>query len=325
MERQRTIVAVGLGEVLYDHDTQTGALTFGGAPANFADHFLKCAALLGGPGSAEVFVASAVGVDATGVPDERGRGVLAELAARGLGDALGRVAGFETGIVDKRKDAQGVNSYEIRPGAWDAIAWTEQLAALARRCDVVSFGSLAQRSAVSHATVCRFLDEMIATGRPTLRVFDVNIRQEYFSREVLASSIDRCNIIKISDEEAPLVAECLTGYRLSGCPELLCRALLDRHPGLRMVILTEGAEGNRIFLRDRISVYLIPREGRVRPVDTVGAGDSFTAAFCAQIAAGRDIWTAQRFASQVAAFVCSRESATPAYPADAAEAFGAAG
>lgn len=304
------IVAVGLGEVLYDHDVVTDEYTFGGAPANFADHFLKCSRLISGPDAAEVHVVSAVG------DDERGRAVSAELEARGLCDGLCRVGELPTGVVDKRRDAAGVNAYEILPGAWDAMTWSDALARLAARTDVVCFGSLAQRSAASHATVVRFLDGVIRRERPTLRVFDVNLRQDFFSREVLEESMARCNILKISDEEAPRVAGCLTG-----CPDAdaggLCRELLDRRKNLEMVILTEGAEGSRVFTRNRISAYVIPRGERVRPVDTVGAGDSFTAAFCAMLAAGYDIWPAQAFASKVAAFVCSCAGATPEYPAAA--------
>jgi len=199
------IVAVGLGEVLYDHDVVTDEYTFGGAPANFADHFLKCSRLISGPDAAEVHVVSAVG------DDERGRAVSAELEARGLCDGLCRVGELPTGVVDKRRDAAGVNAYEILPGAWDAMTWSDALARLAARTDVVCFGSLAQRSAASHATVVRFLDGRIRRERPTLRVFDVNLRQDFFSREVLEESMARCNILKISDEEAPRVAGCLTG------------------------------------------------------------------------------------------------------------------
>ena len=168
----------------------------------------------------------------------------------------------------------------------------------------------------SHATVVRFLDGVIRRERPTLRVFDVNLRQDFFSREVLEESMARCNILKISDEEAPRVAGCLTGCPAAD-PGGLCRELLDRRENLEMVILTEGAEGSRVFTRNRISAYVIPRGERVRPVDTVGAGDSFTAAFCAMLAAGYDIWPAQAFASKVAAFVCSCAGATPEYPAAA--------
>ena len=152
------IVAVGLGEVLYDHDVVTDEYTFGGAPANFADHFLKCSRLISGPDAAEVHVVSAVG------DDERGRAVSAELEARGLCDGLCRVGELPTGVVDKRRDAAGVNAYEILPGAWDAMTWSDALARLAARTDVVCFGSLAQRSAASHATVVRFLDERDSPG-----------------------------------------------------------------------------------------------------------------------------------------------------------------
>ena len=196
------------------------------------------------------------------------------------------------------------------------MTWSDALARLAARTDVVCFGSLAQRSAASHATVVRFLDGVIRRERPTLRVFDVNLRQDFFSREVLEESMARCNILKISDEEAPRVAGCLTGCPAAD-PGGLCRELLDRRENLEMVILTEGAEGSRVFTRNRISAYVIPRGERVRPVDTVGAGDSFTAAFCAMLAAGYDIWPAQAFASKVAAFVCSCAGAMPEYPAAA--------
>ncbi len=245
------IVAVGLGEVLYDHDVVTDEYTFGGAPANFADHFLKCSRLISGPDAAEVHVVSAVG------DDERGRAVSAELEARGLCDGLCRVGELPTGVVDKRRDAAGVNVYEILPGAWDAMTWSDALARLAARTDVVCFGSLAQRSAASHATVVRFLDGVIRRERPTLRVFDVNLRQDFFSREVLEESMARCNILKISDEEAPRVAGCLTGCPAAD-PGGLCRELLDRRENLEMVILTEGAEGSRVFTRNRISAYVIP-------------------------------------------------------------------
>ena len=285
------IVAVGLGEVLYDHDVVTDEYTFGGAPANFADHFLKCSRLISGPDAAEVHVVSAVG------DDERGRAVSAELEARGLCDGLCRVGELPTGVVDKRRDAAGVNAYEILPGAWDAMTWSDALARLAARTDVVCFGSLAQRSAASHATVVRFLDGVIRRERPTLRVFDVNLRQDFFSREVLEESMARCNILKISDEEAPRVAGCLTGCPAAD-PGGLCRELLDRRENLEMVILTEGAEN--------------PCQA-----DAAYECDSFTAAFCAMLAAGYDIWPAQAFASKVAAFVCSCAGATPEYPAAA--------
>ena len=321
MQRTCHIVAAGLGEVLFDRDTVSGACTFGGAPANFAYHFLRCASLLAPDARIESHVVSAIGTDRDGRPDAWGARVLEELGRRGLGAVLTRVADLPTGLVDKRRDEAGVNTYEILPGAWDALVWSPETERLAACCDVGCFGSLAQRSAATHGVVCRFLDAMIASGRPTLRVFDVNIRQNYYSREVLTESIRRCNILKISDEEAPSVAACLTGRPLAGDAETLCRDLLATHARLGTVILTEGGAGSRVFTRTQTACYRIPPSERVKPVDTVGAGHSFTGAFFAMMLLGGDTVSAQRFASKVAAFVCGCESATPDYPAGARDMF----
>lgn len=324
-ENTKNIVAVGLGEVLFDRDKKSKSKknkegTFGGAPANFADHFFKCANAILGEGNADAYVVSAIGAivpDPDPVKrklDERGDKVMKELKDRHLKYLMTYRTDLPTGLVDKERDAAGNNTYEIHPAAWDRIVWTPALEELAGRCDVVCFGSLAQREELSRATIRRFLDTMIATGRKTLRVFDVNIRQSFHSTEVLEESIKRCNVLKISDEEAPVVAERLCGYKLFGDPGALCQALLRRHENLELVILTEGSDGSRIFTRDRVSGYVIPKEGRVKPKDTVGAGDSFTAAFCLLYWQGRDIWEAQRTASKVAAYVCTKKSATPPYP-----------
>lgn len=312
------IVAVGLGEVLFDHDLERDDYRFGGAPANFADHFLKCSRLIAGDGAAEVHVVSAVGALPGGAADPWGREVERQLARRGLAGELERVPGRRTGMVDKRRDAAGVNAYDILPAAWDRIGWSDRLRELAQRTDAVCFGSLAQREGRSRRTIVRFLREMIRTGRRTLRVFDANIRGDFYSEKVLRESIRLCNVLKISDEELPAVARSLGMSWAEGAAEPFCMGLLAAWRNLDLVILTEGAKGSRIFLRDRISVCVIPARERRRPVDTVGAGDSFTAAFCAMLVAGKDIWEAQRFASRVAAFVCSKASATPAYPPRAA-------
>lgn len=321
--KKRTVV--GLGELLYDHDLATGKYTFGGAPANFADHFLQCAALLSGRLQAEVWVVSAVGARGTR-PDPWGRKAILRLKKRGLHALLTPVEGAPTGMVDKTSDAAGNNTYHVLPAAWDAIAWSEELEELARRCDVVCFGSLAQRDGRSRRTILRFLRTMKAQRRDTLRVFDVNIRlpQQLTAegrkkaleelRPILEDSIRLCNVLKISDEEASVVSEILTGRPLAGSARDFCRELLAANRSLGTVILTEGSRGSCILTPHRESVYVIPSDARRRVVNTVGAGYSFTAAFCAQLVAGADLWQAQSFASRIAAFVCRRASATPRYP-----------
>lgn len=329
---KRSLVAAGLGEVVYDHDVKTDRYTFGGAPANFADHFLKCAVLLAERLQAEVYVVSAVGMDAKGI-DKMGRKVLRQLKNRGLRAALTRVGDLPTGIVDKFSDAGGNNTYKVLPGAWDAIEWSSELENLALRCDVVCFGSLAQRSLRSRRTIVRFLKTMISSGRDTLRVFDVNIRlPEGLSagerkaamaalEPVLKKSIDLCNVLKISEEEASVVSEILIGKSLAGDERAFCRELLAGNKQLKTVILTEGGKGNCVFTPGHESAYVIPAGKRRKLVNTVGAGDSFTAAFCAELMAGSDLWQAQTFASKVAAFVCRRASATPHYSAAVLENF----
>lgn len=317
MKSEHTYVAVGLGEVLFDHDVTDDTYTFGGAPANFADHFRKCMRIVPERRTCEVHVVSAIGADATGIPDRTGRKVEAELRKRRLAADIQIIADSETGLVDKEKDADGVNRYTILPAAWDRIAWTHELQRLAAVTDLVCFGSLAQRDPVSRATIQQFLATMPAQS---VRVFDVNIRQEFYSREVLLDSIAQCTILKISDEEIGKVQQCLPEFAAKD-HESFCRGLLEHYPAMQLVILTEGGAGSRIFTREQISGYLIPTQKREKPVDTVGAGDSFTAAFCAMLATGSDLWQAQWFASQVAAFVCTQVSATPAYPRDAKQQF----
>lgn len=311
------MVATGLGEVLFDHDVETGDYLFGGAPANFAYHFRQCAAFVCRK-ACKVYVVSAIGVDNEGGIDVWGDKILDELNNRGITGVLSGMQGVPTGLVDKCKDAEGKNRYVIHPAAWDRIAWSEDLQKLAERCDVVCFGSLAQREAVSRATIRQFL---LTMPPQSLRVFDVNIRQRFYSREVFEASLALCNIVKVSDDELGRFIRCLTGVRPKGTAEQICRTLLAQYANLDMVILTEGAEGSRVLTRTRTSAYIIPAEGRIKPVDTVGAGDSFTAAFCAMLVAGEDIWAAQCVASRVAAYVCSHHSATPEYPSDPRSAF----
>lgn len=317
MKPGQKLIAAGLGEVLFDHDIETGAYLFGGAPANFAYHFRQCAAFAC-PDACKVHVVSAIGADSEGDIDAWGGKILDEFYNRGITGVLSGVRGVPTGLVDKCKDAEGKNRYVIHPAAWDRIVWSEELQKLAEGCDVACFGSLAQRDPVSRETIRRFLTEMPSQS---LRIFDVNIRQRFYSREVFEASLALCNIVKVSDEELGRFVRCLTGARPKGTAEQICRTLLAQYAHLDMVLLTEGAEGSRVFTRSRTSAYIIPAEGRVKPVDTVGAGDSFTAAFCAMLMAGEDIWAAQCAASRVAAYVCSHHSATPEYPSDPRSAF----
>lgn len=293
---------VGLGEALFDC-LPTGR-KLGGAPANFAYHVSQ-------------FGLNGCAVSAIG-NDELGREIIDTFTNVGLRYQLPRVA-FPTGTVQVTLSGDGIPQYDICQGvAWDNIPFTEEIAALAPDTMAVCFGSLAQRNGVSRATVQAFLDAMPADA---LRVFDINLRQAWYSKEVIEQSLVRCNVLKINDEELDVVAPMLLGVpveagRLIAEDEAkataVCRQLIDKY-NLRMLILTCGAVGSYVFSADEVSKQATPK---VTVADTVGAGDSFTATFVAQILLGKSMKQAHEIAVKVSAFVCTQEGAMPVLPAE---------
>jgi fructokinase len=276
---------VGIGEILWDMLPSGKAL--GGAPANFAYHAKR----LGMEGLA----VSAIGRDALGEE------IVDTLEAHFLPYHLDRVE-YPTGTVQVTLDAKGVPQYEIKKGvAWDNIPYSKELAAIASECRAVCFGSLAQRSPVSRKTIGWFLD---AVPEDCLKVFDINLRQDYYGKEVLKESLHRCDILKINDEEIRIVARL---FGLEGDDEAACRALIKQY-ALKLVILTRGAEGSEVITAGET---LPQAAGKADVVDTVGAGDAFTAAFVVAYLRGDSLAEAQRLASDTAAYVCSCKGAMP--------------
>ncbi len=281
-------VIAGIGEVLWD--VYPDAAHFGGAPANFAGH----AASLG----AEAWMVSAVGADDLGdraLDSLRARGVECGQVSRDARHATGRV------FVTLNEASQA--SYEFAADtAWDHLAWSEELAALAGRCDAVCFGTLGQRSPVSRDTIRRFVE---AAPRTALRVFDVNLRQRFYDRETIDTSFQIASALKLNDEELPLVAE-FCGIHATTPREMLIE-LMSRYE-LRLAALTRGPRGSLLLTASEEDECPAPP---TTVVDTVGAGDAFTATLVSGFLRGLPLAEINRHANAVASFVCSQNGATP--------------
>ena len=282
---------VGLGEILFDV-FPTGA-KLGGAPANFAYH-------AGQHGLHSVAV-SAIGKDALG--DE----ALRLLDEKHLKYVLPKVD-YPTGTVQVELDAEGVPTYEIKTGvAWDNIPFTDDIKEIAVNTGAVCWGSLAQRSEVSRKMIYNYLDH---TPADCLKIFDINLRQNFYTKEVICESIKRCNVLKINDEELVTIG------RLFGYPGLdienKCWLILGKY-NLDMLVLTCGVNGSYVFTPGEVSFQETPK---VKVVDTVGAGDSFTGTFCASILKGKSVKEAHKLAVEVSAYVCTQSGAMPEVPTE---------
>lgn len=284
-------IIVGMGEALWD--VLPEGKKIGGAPANFAYHVSQF--------GFDSRVVSAVGKDALG------NEILDVFRSKNVECQIERVD-YPTGTVQVTLDNEGVPCYEIKENvAWDNIPFTDALKRLALNTRAVCFGSLAQRSAVSRATINRFLDTM-PDIEGQLKIFDINLRQNFYTKEVLSESFSKCNVLKINDEELVTIS------RMFGYPgidlEDKCWILIAKY-NLKMLILTCGTNGSYVFTPGTVSFQKTPK---VPVVDTVGAGDSFTAAFCASILNGKSVPEAHKLAVEVSAYVCTQSGAMPELP-----------
>ena len=215
---------------------------------------------------------------------------------------------YPTGTVQVTLTVDGIPTYEIKENvAWDNIPYTPELAEIASNCRAVCFGSLAQRNVTSWATIRQFLDN---TPTDCLKVFDINLRQQFYTKDVIEESLKRCNILKINDEELVIIK------RMYGYDDLdmrgICEKILADYQ-LKMLVLTCGTNGSYVFAPGLTSFQETPK---VKVADTVGAGDSFTGSFCASILNGKSLEEAHRKAVAVSAFVCTQYGAMPKYPVD---------
>jgi len=289
-KNERKFVLVGLGEILWDMLPEGKQL--GGAPANFAYH----AQALGGQG----VVVSCVG------NDELGREIFSCLDELELDRQYISVdSSHPTGTVTVELDEDGKPDYIIHENvAWDYIPSNPALLSLAAKTNAVCFGSLCQRSPVSQKTIGSFL---ATTSTDCIRVFDINLRQSYFNREIINTMLELSNVLKLNDEELAVVANLLG---ITGSEIDILSQLTERY-GLHLIALTRGASGSRLYAQGEDSNH---QGFPAQIADTVGAGDSFTAAMTLGLLNSKNLDTINEYANRVASFVCSQSGATPKLP-----------
>lgn len=279
---------VGLGEVLWDLLPKGACL--GGAPANFA----YITTLMGDQG----IVASRVGEDSRGID------ALRRMEELGLDiDHVQTDRECPTGVVNIELDAKGQAKYEfVQPVAWDRLEWNEDWQQLAKQADAVCFGSLAQRSEKSRTTIRKFL---AASSANTLKVFDVNLRQSYYSGDILAESMRLADIVKLNDEELPKI---MALYKLPFKDELSSAKKLQEKFGLKVLCITRGDRGSLLIRARDLSEH---PGFRIRVADTVGSGDAFTAGLVHEYLHGASLDLMNEVANLVGAWVASEIGAMP--------------
>jgi len=279
-------VVAGIGELLWDV-LPTGK-QLGGAPGNFAFHAMQA--------GCEGVVISAIGRDKPG--DEINK----ELQHLAVNLKYIQQNNFPTSTVTVSLDEKGQPDFTIHENvAWDHIQLNDSIIRLSKKLDAVCFGSLAQRNTDSETTIQTILSRL----KPgCLRVFDINLRQQYFSKEIILKSLKQSDILKLNDSELPVIADY---FGIAGDIESQLYQLLQSFK-MKYVIYTMGQKGSIVISPDSTSVMKAPQ---VQVADTVGAGDAFTGIFVAGLLYGYPLSEIHKKATDVAAYVCTQKGATP--------------
>ena len=285
MENKKPVV-VGIGELLWDM-FPTGKRA-GGAPINFVYH----ATQLG----AEGYAISAVGNDALGVE------ILQELEANHIANYIESIS-YPTGTV-KIELNNGIPSYTIIENvAWDHIPLTQKAIDLVKTADAICYGTLSLRNAASRETITTLLSY---AKKDALRFYDINLRQHYYSKELIEELLKFANIFKINNEELSVLKDL---FNIKGSEEEICKYFMNTY-NLKYVILTAGDKYSVIYSQTEKSYLETPK---VTVADTVGAGDSFSGAFVQSILTGKSLKEAHKQAVEISAFVCTKTGAWPQY------------
>ncbi|MGQ1784708.1 MULTISPECIES: carbohydrate kinase family protein [unclassified Saccharicrinis] len=278
---------IGIGEILWDMLPEGKVL--GGAPANFAYHAMQL--------GAEGVAISAIG------NDELGQEIVKIIEEENVVNAL-HISNKPTGTVGVELN-NGIPSYTIYEDvAWDNIKLTDVAKEKLVKADAVCFGSLAQRSKVSRKAIW---EALALVPESCIKVFDINLRQHFYSKEVIEKSLEFADVFKINEEEIEIFR---TMFGMEGTEEELCAQVVDQY-NLRLLTLTKGSEGSLLMAKDEKSFIPTPK---VKVADTIGAGDSFTATMVMGLLYEQPLTALHQKAVDVSAFVCTNNGATPLLP-----------
>ena len=283
---------IGLGEVLWDIFPDGDH--FGGAPANMA---CTAAGLLGPSGS--VRLVSALG------DDQRGRDAITFLKQRHVNVSELQITDAPTGTVTVKLDDSGQPLFNIsKNSAWDNIVWSECWHDLAANVDAIYFGSLAQRGTTSRKTIQGFIG---AASANALKVFDMNLRPPFYEPNTLIQSLKLANVLKVNEEELRVITKIIP---ISGNSIDILKKLQDDYQ-ISCIALTQGTEGAVLINHsETVNVPSVP----TTVVDTVGAGDAFTAALIIGLLKNQSLTEIANFATNVSSYVCSQRGASPMLP-----------
>lgn len=281
-------IIISLGEIVWDVFPDEKKL--GGAPLNFAYYAHQ--------NGARSYIISALGTDSLG--DE----TVELVKSTGVDYSLTRRNSYPTGQVVVTLSGDGIPQYDIKEGAsWDHMECTREMLNLAVNANAICWGSLAQRSETTRETIFKILD---AAGKDCLKVFDINIRQNYYSREIIEGSLKRADVLKLNEDELPLVAG------MFGLDNEDAIARLTEMFSLKTILFTQGALCSEVYVDGALASHI--DTPKVKVADTVGAGDSFTSAFVSNILNGKTVQEAHAAAVRTSAYVCTCNGAINPLP-----------
>lgn len=278
---------IGMGEVLWD--LLPDGKILGGAPVNFAYHAMQL---------------GAVGIAISSVGnDELGREIMDSVNEKGIKNCIA-INKYPTSTVGVTLN-DGKPEYTIYEGvAWDFMELVPEASEIMKQADAVCFGTLAQRGQVSHKTI---LEALKLVPEQCLKVYDINLRQKYYSKELISESLSVANVFKINDDEVEIYKQL---FGLEGSETEVCRKIKETY-SLEYLALTKGEKGSYLFHNDEVSFLPTPL---VVVEDTVGAGDSFTSVMVMGILNKQPLQQIHRKAVEISAFVCTQKGATPILP-----------